>query len=300
MSRLVAMVCNDPDRLRCALHPVQEALRASPDPAAPRGFDAWGIGLYQGGEVLLKRKPQPTMGPVDFFAIAADLRTDTFIAHARTATVGDNRNENTHPFRYRSWLFAHHGTLPGFGGGDPARPSPEQEALTATLLADVPDFLRRNMRGQTDSELLFHLFLTRLHETGHLDVTDVRLPDAQAALQRTIARLDETLKTALADTAPDARRAFGALVLANGRFLMAAGRGAPMYMSRTDGIADCAVCRGQKMENHKVVSHDHLRAVLVLADLATEEAKAFRAVDDGTLLTIARDLTVTELPLGAP
>lgn len=294
MSRLVAMVCNDPDRLRCALHPVQEALKASPDLAThARGFDAWGIGLYQGGEVLLKRRPQPTQGPVDFYAIAADLRTDTFIAHARTATVGDNRNENTHPFRFRSWLFAHHGTLPGFGGSDPARPSPEQEALTNALLAEIPDFLRRNLRGQTDSELLFHLFLTRLHEAGHLDIPDVRLADAQAALQRTVLRLDRVL----AEKA-NGRRELGALVLANGRFLLAAARGAPMLVSRTDGISDCAVCRGQNL-NMKVVSHDHLRAVLVLADPGEVGLDAFRTVPDDTLLTIARDLTVTELPLSA-
>src|SRR5262245_39930866 len=135
MSRLVAMVCNDPSRVRCVLAPAHAALVATPDPSErPRGFDAWGIGFYQGGEVLLKRRPHPTLGAVDFHAIAGELRTDTLIAHARGATVGDNRNENTHPFRFRSWLFAHHGTLPGFGPKagtlDPARPSSEQQALT--------------------------------------------------------------------------------------------------------------------------------------------------------------------------
>ena len=298
MSRLVAMVCNDPDRLRCALHPVQQALWAAPELAdGSRGFDAWGIGLYQGGEVLLKRRPQHSVAPVDFFAIAADLRTDTFIAHARTATVGDNRNENTHPFRFRSWLFAHHGTLPGFGGDDPARPSSEQAALTETLLAEIPDFLRRSLRGQTDSELLFHLFLTRLHETNHLDIAEVRLADAQAALQRTLVKLERVL----AQRAPRAGRNFGALVLANGRYLMAAGRGTAIHASRVDGISDCEVCRGNNVASHKLVSHDHLRAVLLLADvpaLSGAAAALFRTVPDDTLLTIARDLTVTELPLG--
>jgi len=163
---------------------VRDALLAQPPQGQPRGFDAWGIGLYQGGDVLLKRRPQPTQGPIDFYAVASELRTDTFIAHARAATVGDNRNENTHPFRFRSWLFAHHGTLPGFGGEDPARPSPRQMALADALRAEIPEFLLRNLHGQTDSELLFHLFLTRLYESNHLDA-DVRLVDAQAALHRT-------------------------------------------------------------------------------------------------------------------
>ena len=113
--------------------------------------------------------------------------------------MGDNRNENTHPFRFRSWLFAHHGTLPGFGpeagSTDPARPSAAQEALTEVLVAELPDFLRRNLRGQTDSEILFHLFLTRLHETAHLDLAEVRLSDAQAAMRRTLAKLEQTLRS---------------------------------------------------------------------------------------------------------
>ncbi len=300
MSRLIAMVCNDPDRLRCVLAPVQASLRADPDPVTQaRGFDAWGIGLYQGGEVLLKRRPQPTLGPVDFFAIAAELRTDTLIAHARSATVGDNRNENTHPFRFRSWLFAHHGTLPGFGplhgSTDPARPTPEQAALTETLLADLPDFIRRNLRGQTDSELLFHLFLTRLHEAAHLDVADLRVADAQAALVRTIERLDEMLRARGLDP-----RMLGVLVLANGRFLMAVNRGMPLYAMHVDGMKDCAVCREKRThERPRAIDHDHLRAVLLVADAPQPLTAPFRTVADGTLLTISRDLTVTEALLGS-
>jgi glutamine amidotransferase len=298
MSRLVAMVCNDPSRVRCVLRPAQDALVATPDPVErPRGYDAWGIGFYQGGEVLLMRRPQPTLGPVDFAAVAGELRTDTFIAHARAATVGDNRNENTHPFRFRSWLFAHHGTLPGFGPAagtsDPARPSPQQLALTETLLAEIPDFLRRNLRGQTDSELLFHLFLTRLHEAGQLDVPEVRLADAEEALLVTVRRLDHVLKKRGLDP-----HALGAVALANGRFLLAAARGPILWRFGIDGVKDCAECREPGPDNrYKPVDHDHLRAVLLISDVG--EAPAFSAVPDGSLVSVARDLKVSVRPLVA-
>ena len=36
------------------------------------------------------------------------------IGHVRAATVGNLRTENTHPFRYRQWLFAHTGTVDGY------------------------------------------------------------------------------------------------------------------------------------------------------------------------------------------
>jgi predicted glutamine amidotransferase len=302
MGRLVAMVCNDPDRVRCVLAPLQTQLVAAPDTEArPRGFDAWGIGLYQGGEVLLKRRPQPTLGPVDFHTIAGELRTDTFIAHARAATVGDNRNENTHPFRFRSWLFAHHGTLPGFGPSsgttDPARPSSSQQALTEALLAEIPDFLRRNLRGQTDSELLFHLFLTRLHEVGQLDVAEVRLQDAQAVLRTTVARLDETLRARGLDPQP-----LGTLALANGRYLIGAARGARLWVVETPGIRDCMVCRERGPDGRaRPVDHEHLRAVLLISDLTEAPSPPFRLVDDDRVVSVARELTVNESPLsGTP
>lgn len=281
------MVCNDPDRVACALAPVRDALQAGAPPA-------WGVGSYQGGDVLLQRRPTASDTHVDFFDVARDMRTDTFIAHARIPTVGDNRNENTHPFRYRSWLFAHHGTLPGFGVDagtvELSRPSPAQVALTEALRSEVPDFLLRNLHGQTDSELLFHLFLTRLHETQHLDIPETRLVDAQAALHRTIRRLDDVLRErGLLKEGPSP---FGALTVANGRFLLAAVRGASLQVRYTEGVRDCIVCR----EAGRAVGHEHLRAVLLVSDLPAS-TPGFSSIGEGTVLAIARDLGVTESTL---
>ncbi|HWE27397.1 MAG TPA: class II glutamine amidotransferase, partial [Polyangia bacterium] len=112
MSRLFAYMGNDQDRVKCALHPARKLLVA--DGAAKDSFDAWGLGFYQGGEVLLQRRPKPPTEPVDFYALVKDLRTDVIIGHVRQGTVGKPKNENTHPFRFRGWLFAHHGTIPNF------------------------------------------------------------------------------------------------------------------------------------------------------------------------------------------
>lgn len=284
MGRLVALVCNDPDRLACALAPVRDALQAG-TPAAS------GVGSYQGGDVLLRRRPTTSGSHVDFFDVVHGLRTDTFIAHARTPTVGDNRNENTHPFRFRSWLFAHHGTLPGFGAAagtvELDRPSAQQEALSEVLRAEIPDFLLRNLHGQTDSELLFHLFLTRLHESQHLDIPETRLVDAEAALHRTIRRLDDVLRERGLLT--DAPSPFGAITLANGRFLLAAARGTSLQVRYTEGVRDCIVCR----EAGRSFTHEHLRAVLLVSDLPAG-TPGFSTVRDGTVLAVARDLGITE------
>ncbi|HEX9296529.1 MAG TPA: class II glutamine amidotransferase, partial [Polyangiaceae bacterium] len=61
----------------------------------------WGLGFYQAGEVLLRRRPIDERPEIDVGSLAKDLRADVLIGHVRAATVGNLRTENTHPFRYR-------------------------------------------------------------------------------------------------------------------------------------------------------------------------------------------------------
>jgi glutamine amidotransferase len=137
----------------------------------------WGLGFYQGGEVLLRRRPIDDKAAVDVASIAKDVRADVLLGHVRAATVGNLRTENTHPFRYRQWLFAHTGTIEGF---------PE---IRERVVESIPEFLRRNVRGDTDSELLFHVFLSFLHDAGHLGGSGVDPGATRAALRSTLSLL---------------------------------------------------------------------------------------------------------------
>jgi glutamine amidotransferase len=116
----------------------------------------WGIGFYQGGEVLMRRRPIADHSAIDVAKLASDVRTDLVVGQVRNATVGALRTENTHPFRYRQWLFAQTGTLPSF------------DAIRPRLVASVPEFLRSSIRGETDAEILFYIFLSFLHDAGRL------------------------------------------------------------------------------------------------------------------------------------
>ena len=92
--------------------------------------------------------------------------------------MGARRTENTHPFRYRQWLFANTGTIQGFS------------ELRERLSGSLPEFLRRDVRGETDSELLFHLFLSFLHDAGQLAEALVEPAATRAALRSTLALID--------------------------------------------------------------------------------------------------------------
>lgn len=176
---LVGYLSNRRDRLQATLEREGSAL----GPKVTSGPLGWGLGFYQNGEVLHKKRPLTEERTINWGEIANSVSTDCAIMHLRNPTVGGFRADNTHPFRMRSWLFAHAGTLPEF------------DSLRERLLEDVPDFIRRNIRGQTDSEVLFHVLLSNLYELdalgqeGELPRSD-RETQVAEALSKTVSRVD--------------------------------------------------------------------------------------------------------------
>ena len=61
--------------------------------------------------------------------------------------MGSTSLSNTHPFVYGRWIFAHNGTLQNFA------------ARKQLLLDAIPNDLRQLIRGDTDSEHVFMLWL---------------------------------------------------------------------------------------------------------------------------------------------
>ena len=275
MSRFMAFVTSDPDRVRCLLYPGRKMLVAE----EALKSDGWGIGFYQGGEVLLQRRPKPPTEPLDFYKVAGELRTDVLVGHVRSGSTGGAKNENTHPFRFRSWLFAHHGTIPHFDG------------VRDELLRAVPDFLRRNIRGQTDSEHLFHVMLAFLHDAGKLDDQNVSTAQVAAAVRGALALVEKAAGKAAADGMECA------LALTNGRILVATRHGAPVYLQERSSLHDCAVCR-EPPPRDKRVDHEHLRSVLVIADVeAPSPDLKFAELPDRTIISVSHDLKVEKSAL---
>lgn len=175
MARLVGFISNRPDLgARAAeLYASQLAVRARG--ASPPGF---GVGFYQNGEVLLKRRPifdRSEISPADMLK---DVRADLLIAHVRLGHADAARTENTNPFRYRQWLFAHTGTLE------------DHPRLGARMAESIPGFLKRDLRGETGSEIFFHLFLSFLHDAGKLDRPAVDAQSVRSALRACMALSD--------------------------------------------------------------------------------------------------------------
>jgi predicted glutamine amidotransferase len=174
MARLFGLIGNRADLAGRVLASEKDALSVQ----ARGGQLGWGVGFYQGGEVLMRRRPLDDHPSIDVAKVATDVRADLLVGHVRNATVGSLRTENTHPFRYRQWLFAMTGTLPSF------------DSIRERLTASVPEFLRSSIRGETDAEILFYVFLSFLHDAGRLNEAITPSPHVRDALRSCVAVVD--------------------------------------------------------------------------------------------------------------
>ena len=222
MARLFGLIGNRPDLVGRVLDLESEALVARTR-GSPLG---WGIGFYQGGEVLMRRRPIDDRAEIHPSKLAADVKADVLIGHVRSATVGALRTENTHPFRYRQWLFAQTGTLAHF------------DDIRERLLSSVPEFLRGNIRGETDSEIVFHVFLSFLHDAGRLD-NGSGTPDAVLEALRSSLAVIEGMAAEVGDVSEGTN-----LLVSNGDMIVAVHHNAKMSYRVFSGKNDADMILG--------------------------------------------------------
>jgi glutamine amidotransferase len=253
--------------MKCCLFAMRDSIR-EPASGGARRHDGFGLGFYQNGEVLLQKKPQWGNREVDYYDIAKELKTDAFVGHVRKATVGAWKHENSHPFRFRNWLFAHNGTIAHF------------DAVKPRMLEAIPDFLRRNVRGDTDSEHLFHLFLTLLQERGKMDDPNIDVRIVRDALRTAVSRLIHWVSEA----GPDAPHIN--IVAMNGRVMVAVRYGRPLHAIRQVGFPDCTICRSPS-EPEKRAPHDLLRFAAVASEMS-KVAPGWAEVPERSLVSVNR------------
>ncbi|MEM9190067.1 MAG: class II glutamine amidotransferase [Myxococcota bacterium] len=272
MGRLVGFMGNRSDCLLDALHQERAAI------AVPDGEEAtsFGLGFYQGGEVLHKKRRLLDGESVDWEQVARGVRSDCVVIHVRHATVGDYRSENSHPFRMRSWLFAHSGTIHRF------------DAVKDRLAETMPDFIRRNIRGETDSEYFFHAVLSFLHDAGQLDRPEESSSAVLGALRSTVRLVDRLSKEV------GAEEATLNLLLTDGRTMYGLRRGSPMSYVQRNEIHD-------PIEPHPTMGHRdrplNVRYIMIESNGEAVRDDGYQAIDEGSICVVARDLEVAVHPL---
>src|SRR5260370_35340577 len=179
--------------------------------------DGWGLGWYEDGAPRVVRSLPPAHGDRDFEKLSRFVTAQTVVAHVRKASIGRVAEQNTHPFQRGRWLFAHNGTLPGW------------ELARAKVEALIDPALRSELRGETDSERCFLLFLSRLRKRCGIDAAAIAAAAGPPAPTVTLAPgLGEPAETPASTT----------FLATDGRLLLACRRGRTLFLSSPAPDAD--------------------------------------------------------------
>ncbi|MBK7582195.1 MAG: class II glutamine amidotransferase [Myxococcales bacterium] len=213
--------------------------------------DGWGVAFYVDGSPHVTKSPEYALGDQLFHRLSGVVASETVLAHVRRATQGEKTVLNCHPFQYGRWVFAHNGDIPEFA------------RHKAALTAEIAPRLRRFVLGDTDSEVVFLIFLSFLSAHGPLgrrhDVDDV-----SSALKGAIKRVRE-----ICDGEGSAR-ALLSLLVTDGDTMVATHGGKELYWSsHKTHCADRDTCPSLSAEceapsltgfvNHFIVSSEPLQ-----------------------------------------
>jgi len=148
MCRLLGIAASEPTDFKIVLREAPRSLAT----LSREHRDGWGLAIFdeQAGGWRLDKGIACAGEDERFHRVAVGSRGEMLISHVRQKTVGETSLVNTHPFERGRWVFAHNGTVEDVGW--------LRTQVSRERLAEV--------RGETDSELLFAWLLTRLDEAG--------------------------------------------------------------------------------------------------------------------------------------
>ncbi len=117
--------------------------------AEPTNGDGFGIGWYDTEPIPgVFRSIEPAWNDQNLREVSSHIRSHLFLAHIRAAIGSAVQQTNCHPFRHGRWLFMHNGFIDGL------------DLIKRDLVLAIDESLFPEIKGQTDTELLFYLALT--------------------------------------------------------------------------------------------------------------------------------------------
>jgi len=111
--------------------------------------DGFGVGWYDTRPVPgVFRSIEPAWNDQNLRELAGHVSSHLFFAHIRAAIGSPVQQSNCHPFRHGRWLWMHNGFIGGFA------------AVKRDLVLAVDESLFAEIKGSTDTEILFYLALS--------------------------------------------------------------------------------------------------------------------------------------------
>lgn len=256
MCRLLGIAASEPTDFKIVLRESPRSMAA----LSREHRDGWGIAVFDDDAHgwCVEKGIACASEDARFHELAVGSRGELLVSHIRRKTVGETSLANTHPFEQGRWLFAHNGTINDVGW--------LTKQTSRERLAEV--------RGETDSELLFAWLLTLLDAEGLA---------GQAASSAT----DRVLGMAV--RAGRAREGFGAFnfLLSDGMSTYAHRFGRTMFLLDRSPRDEVRVRRtSQDGTILETPWSPERRAVIVASERMTDEP--WQHVEEGTLLRVDR------------
>lgn len=142
--------------------------------------DGFGVGWYTprlDPAPAVFRSTKPAWNNSNLRSLASHIETSCLFAHVRDASCGSVTELNTHPFCCGPLMMMHNGTIGGF------------TQLKRALRRGLCDPVYNRLRGETDSEHFFALFLDHLLRHGR-DLSATNHQDLVSGLRGAFATLD--------------------------------------------------------------------------------------------------------------
>jgi glutamine amidotransferase len=178
----------------------------------------WGVAYYVAGSPHIIKNVDSAVEDKIFARVSGVVSSHTVVAHIRKATLGEHSIVNTHPFQYGPWVFAHNGHIHEF------------EKYREQLLALVSPGLKRFILGDTDSEIIFYIILTKYFETKSL--TDKVSVDEMAKIVRSaLSEITKIIGPMATEDTPCLKNNYLSFVITNGDLILAHNGGKKVFYS---------------------------------------------------------------------
>ena len=150
--------------------------------------------------------------------VSGVVSSNTVVTHIRKSTVGEIGPLNTHPFQFGPWVFAHNGNVEKF--------SQVKEEFLKIIDPELKSFIL----GETDSEVLFYLFLTLLKKRGEQALLHQRSTDFPEILKEFV-EVFQNIAGPLKESQGDYDKNYLTFLITNGQSLLAFQGGQKLYSS---------------------------------------------------------------------
>ena len=148
MCRLLGLIANKPVDFEFSLLEFKNFGDTNPD--------GWGIGWYKDGNAEIFKEGISAKDSKQFLSLSKEVKSSIIVAHVRKKTNGEPSYENSHPFKYKNWLFAHNGSVDRI-----------------SLLAKLNEAYQHELKGETDSEVYFYWILQCIEKYKNI-ITGIR------------------------------------------------------------------------------------------------------------------------------